>query len=323
MTFTSSSISPLRRQWLIVVGLSMGAVACGGGGSNSLTTPPTTTPPTTTPPAATVYTGVFVDAAVAGLNFRTATQTGITNENGEFSYQENEEVIFSIGAIDLPSVLAKAMLSPLDIFATEDFYDIGVVNLSRLLQTLDDDGIPGNGIRLNENVHTLAAGLNVDFTAVDFAVQVDTLVANGSNTNTMLISAESAVNHLMITLENGMPPTTGCGTDHAKVGYSGELATLAHNVAGTVTVVNNCTLEVSMFNYDGGGPLVYFYGSTDHGYNSDAAFAMGNLLNGRVYQQETLMINLPAGKTLDDFNSLSVWCADFNVSFGQTLLSAP
>lgn len=112
-------------------------------------------------------------------------------------------------------------------------------------------------------------------------------------------------------------PPENCSADHPFVGRSVQLSSLAHGVSGTVTVADDCTLVVDNFNYDGGGPSVYFYGGQNTSYIGADAFSIGPQLNGRSWQNETLTLVIPEGKSLDDFDSVSVWCFDFNANFGD------
>jgi len=41
--------------------------------------------------------GIFLDSPVQGLEYQTRTQSGITNEKGEFNYLEGETVTFLVG----------------------------------------------------------------------------------------------------------------------------------------------------------------------------------------------------------------------------------
>lgn len=49
-------------------------------------------------------TGVFVDAIVDGAAYKTATQSGFTNADGEYNYKEGENVKFSLGGYSLVSM---------------------------------------------------------------------------------------------------------------------------------------------------------------------------------------------------------------------------
>ncbi|MDX1452573.1 MAG: hypothetical protein R3183_08435, partial [Oleiphilaceae bacterium] len=69
-----------------------------------------------------VQTGRLVDSAVAGIQYRTATQSGVTNRHGEFAYLAGETVTFSIGDINLPAVPAGAVITPLDLANADNPY---------------------------------------------------------------------------------------------------------------------------------------------------------------------------------------------------------
>jgi hypothetical protein len=289
----------------------------GCGGSSSSTEPVSNNLPSI-PTAPLTYTGIFLDAAVEGLNYTTESQSGKTNVDGEFIFQLNEDITFSIGDIVLPSVKAATYITPLDIYSTEDISQLEVVNLLRLLQSLDVDGDPSNNIQISDTSHQLATGLTLDFAALDFEQQVADLIANSNVLNQELISADMAIDHFQQTLDGlNNQGVTSCGTAHAKIGYSGDFETFAHNVSGKATIIDDCTIEISQFSYDGGGPDVYMYGAKDHDYNSSSAFSLGPKLNGRVHNNESFLIKLPNGKTLDDLTGLSVWCVDFAADFGH------
>jgi len=112
--------------------------------------------------------GIFLDSAVEGLNYRTTSQSGITNTAGEFIYQENEQIIFFIGDIDFPQVVAQDIIMPLDVFNVTSSEDISVINMARLLQSLDIDADPTNGIVIDQMAHNSAMNMTVDFSAADF-----------------------------------------------------------------------------------------------------------------------------------------------------------
>jgi len=268
-----------------------------------------------------VETGIFVDSAVSGLNYTTDTQSGITNTEGEFNYVEDETVTFSIGDIIFPEVVALPTLSPLDVFATEDINDTSVVNMLRLLQSLDVDGDAENGIEISDQTHQLATGFSVDFTDTNFEEMVQDLVANSNGVYTSLISQEQATTHFAQTI--GEETGSGCASTHSKIGYTGEFTTFDHDVAGTATIIDDCTIEITNFTYDGRGPAVYFYAGIDHDYNADTAFEIGDFLTGTAFDNETVRITLPEGRTFDDLTGISVWCVRFNADFGNVEFSAP
>ncbi len=299
---------------LISSALALCLTACG---SDSSTSEAPITPEPALPEVST-YTGQFFDSAVAGLNYKTASQSGQTNQLGEFQFQDKESIIFSIGGIALPSTVANLYLTPLDIYQTRDTNQIEVINLLRLLQSLDADGDASNGIEIEESVHQLAANLTIDFSASDFEQQVADLISKSGAVNQELISATMAIDHFKLTLnEIGQSNLSSCTKEHEKIGHTGFFSTFAHNVSGKATVIDDCTIEISQFSYDGGGPDVYFYGAIDHEYTSVDAFPMGQKLDGKTYDNARIFIKLPQNKSLDDLNGLSVWCTEFQANFGQ------
>lgn len=112
---------------------------------------------------------------------------------------------------------------------------------------------------------------------------------------------------------------TNCSSSHSKVGQTGLFSTFDHGVTGNLTVIDDCTIEISGFSYDGGGPQVYFYAGTNSNYQSPDAFRFSKLLTGTSFSNKTVTLVIPVGKSLDDFNSLSVWCVDFNANFGDVV----
>lgn len=283
--------------------------ACGGGSSSS-------DQPIASPTSPEIFTGQFVDSAVQGLTYSTASQSGITNENGEFKYQSGEAVTFSIGGIVFPEVPSASLLTPLDVFNTDDVDDQRVSNLARLLQSLDVDGNADNGIEISEQSRNLASEISIDFSSNDLSTQVGQLLVNSAGVHQSLISAEQAKYHLQTTLGIDLPVMNDdCTSVNAKVGYSGNFQTLAHNVSGSALINDDCTITISNFDYDGGGPDVFVYAGVNG--NFAEGFKISDKLNGREYNSETLVLTLPDGYDLDDLTGLSIWCVDFNANFGD------
>ena len=93
------------------------------------------------------------------------------------------------------------------------------------------------------------------------------------------------------------------------------MSTRSHGVSGKATVIDNCTLEIRNFNYDGGGlSRVFVYGGV--GGNYAAGFPIGPNLRGTVFVNQTLTVPLAAGD-LDRLDGISIWCIDANANFGD------
>lgn len=150
-----------------------------------------------------VQTGVFVDSAVAGVAYQTSPGnfSGVTSATGQYQFAEGDTVIFSIGAIEFPPVTAKGVVTPVDMAASGNPADQIVVNIAVLLQSLDADGDPGNGISIPAAAVT-AAVQNVTFNQPysSFANEVLPVVQH-TDTNKAVVSEASASAHLAESLE--------------------------------------------------------------------------------------------------------------------------
>lgn len=109
--------------------------ACGGGGGDDA-------------PVVGSQTGVFVDSAVSGLSYETSSGVkGTTDAQGQFKYNPGDNVTFKIGGVTLGTGKASGTVTPAHI--SEGGEDSNkFTNLLVLLQSLDLDGNPDNGITL-------------------------------------------------------------------------------------------------------------------------------------------------------------------------------
>lgn len=181
----------LRRSLMIlyVSCLSVLTSSCGGGSGDN--NPSTTTPET----------GVLLDSPVSGVKYETASQSGMTDTQGQYSYLLGETVTFSIGDIVFPSTKAASVVTPLDMVGKTDLTDTSVINILRLLQSLDVDGDPANGIEISATAQSAATGLTVDFESSTFDTDVANLVANSGSVTSALIDQTTAIDHFKSTLK--------------------------------------------------------------------------------------------------------------------------
>jgi len=151
-----STFSRLIRPFSLSIAAALALSACGGGGGSD-------TPSTT---VVGVQTGVFVDSAVEGLSYETSSGVkGTTDAQGRFKYKEGDTVTFKIGGVTLGSGKAAGTVTPAHIAGGED--NNKFTNLLVLLQSLDTDGDPANGITLpasldGTKIAAVAARLNDD-----------------------------------------------------------------------------------------------------------------------------------------------------------------
>lgn len=167
-------------------------------------------------------TGYLIDSAVEGVAYTVTTKdgqtiTGVTDAAGAFKYVDGEKVVFSIGSIVFPATMGDSTITPLTM--AQGVTGPVATNVAYLLQSLDYDLDPSNGIKIDSKVAQLRAiaafGTNqIDWTqdTATFAnnLQVKTLIAqakalNPDNSNPSLpakpeITPETANKHLTETL---------------------------------------------------------------------------------------------------------------------------
>lgn len=158
--------------------------ACGGGGSSS-------GGGKAPEPSAKTETGIFTDSAVAGISYQTSpgNKSGTTTALGEYNYVEGDTVIFSIGDTELPAVTATGRVTPADMAEGNDA-DV-VTNVLRLLQTLDDDGNPDNGITISQQTLDSFVGKDVEVNQPAGAFETEAQTAIGET----LVTEEEAEAH--------------------------------------------------------------------------------------------------------------------------------
>lgn len=106
-----------------------------------------------------------------------------------------------------------------------------------------------------------------------------------------------------------------------EVGWTGELIGTAHDVAGTAVIVDEQTIEIRDFVYDGGGLNARMFLLVD-GASFDREFELTDNLVGSPSEGETLTLDL-GGASLEDFDLLALWCIPAAVSFGTAKFAPP
>jgi mono/diheme cytochrome c family protein len=108
----------------------------------------------------------------------------------------------------------------------------------------------------------------------------------------------------------------GCGVTHPLVGSTAILQERQHDVGGTARIIDDCTIEITDFTFDGGGIDVRVYGALGGDY--DNGFAIGpDLTRSQSYDGETLTVQLSEDQSLDDLDGISIWCVPVGVDFGS------
>ena len=149
----------LIRMSLLILPLLVVVTSCGGGSSDTPADQKNDTPSTKT--------GVFVDGPVINIGYRTETIESVTNALGEYVYLPGETVTFFIGNLEFPPVPATGVVTPLELAGTTDTSDPAVVNMIRLLQTLDKNGNP-DAIEITEAAKSIATSVDFSLSVADF-----------------------------------------------------------------------------------------------------------------------------------------------------------
>ena len=185
-------------------------------------------------------TGRLIDSSVEGVTYTVTTKdgqtiTGVTDAAGTFKYVEGEKVIFSIGDIVFPATIGDSIITPLTM--AQGGTGPVATNVAYLLQSLDYDLDPSNGITIDPKVAQLKAidafgSSKIDWTqdSGSFAnnAQVKTLITqakvlNPDNSNPAIpakppITPETAEKHLTETLFGSLDTQfvqpEGCAESH-------------------------------------------------------------------------------------------------------------
>ena len=169
-----------------------------------------------------IHEGRLVDAPVEGAGYRSGSLAGITGPAGEFQYQAGEAVRFFIGDIALgEAVQGKAIITPLDLVPGGTLDSPAVINIARLLQSLDS--LPGDArISIPATVRAAAAaqdpGVSGAIEFLDFsddtaftntAAQLVATLTAGYPFPALLVDAHSARAHLQEGLAAAGIPANG------------------------------------------------------------------------------------------------------------------
>jgi hypothetical protein len=101
-----------------------------------------------------------------------------------------------------------------------------------------------------------------------------------------------------------------------QVGWEAELIGSHHDVGGTAVIVDEATIEIRDFTYDGGGVNAHIFLLADGEEFHDSWELTDNLV-GVAFDGETLELEIPEDAPFDAWNLITVWCVPFAASFGD------
>jgi hypothetical protein len=130
-----------------------------------------------------VLTGVFKAGNVAGLDFVSGGQSGVTDSGGRFTCRAGESIAFSLGNVDLGDADCVTVVHAAALTASGSLIDPKSINITRFLLLLDHDQVPTNGIEISAALRSLADSWPaVDFTAADFEGELVRIVSDIAST---------------------------------------------------------------------------------------------------------------------------------------------
>jgi hypothetical protein len=162
--------------------------------------------------------GRLIDAPVQGVRYVSGSLSGITGSGGEFQYEADNSISFFIGDIALGEATpGKSLITPLDLVPGGTLDTPAVINIARLLQSLDS--VPGDAsISIPATVRAAAVQSNEELAAsirfLDFADETafvnaaSQLIASLTAAypyTAVLVDAETAREHLSQSLKRLTP----------------------------------------------------------------------------------------------------------------------
>ncbi|NCV87842.1 MAG: hypothetical protein EBW14_18730, partial [Oxalobacteraceae bacterium] len=162
-----------RSSWAAMLLAALAACGGGGGGGGSAGNSATASSPTVS--------GAWVDFAISGLAYSTASASGTTSSTGGFTYRcpsSCETVTFKVGGTTLGSITGASTISLRDLPGgiTDGTLSESTLRRAQFLITVDADADAGNGIALPAELPTVMANRSLDFNASSFDADLASLV---------------------------------------------------------------------------------------------------------------------------------------------------
>ena len=161
-------------------------------------------------------TGILLDSPISGLRYVCQTPIGsnryITKTDGKFTCPKFSRVDFFIGKIHLGRITLNhtkevEYVTPNMLFkiGITDLKNIKLINFLRLVQSLDTDNNPDNGIDISEEIHNEFDKLEKFLSLADFeedTLENDIFTNIFSKFDKILVSKKQALKHYIKTLKD-------------------------------------------------------------------------------------------------------------------------
>lgn len=159
--------------------------------------------------------GVLLDAAVDGVSYSgNLGSAGVTARGGKYSYHAGEVITFKVGNLELGRAVGAGTLTPADFVGADGLVNDHAKRVLRVLQTLDSDDDPDNGISITPAIRGAITQV------VDLASANDAAILNAVRqarpTVAALVTEDHALRHFAQTLVDHditlAPPAAATGS---------------------------------------------------------------------------------------------------------------
>ncbi|KAM8703020.1 hypothetical protein ACLKA7_005376 [Drosophila subpalustris] len=137
----------------------------------------------------------------------------------------------------------------------------------------------------------------------------------------VVVAVATLLNSLVCQAAGRAPPEPYYGR------YIGQFTNFAHGIKGSIYAVDESTLFVKSFAYDGTGPDAFFWvGKTARPSPEGYIIPYPEEYKGsdppilQAHNNTDIILRLPMGKRIKDIRWLSVWCRRFTVDFGEVFI---
>jgi surface protein len=147
----------------------------------------------------------LIDSAIQGVSYTTNSKSGVTDENGYFTYAPTDtNITFKVGSLtladfNLSNLNSDKKLLPTDIVGVNrnDTTNANVNKFLRVVQSLDNDNNPSNGILIDDNTKNLLTTSKKVFDS-----NISELKSMIENTGKKFVLEKSARDHFKSTLSS-------------------------------------------------------------------------------------------------------------------------
>ena len=231
--------------------------------------------------------GQFKDSNAAGVSYVSGGQTGVTNSQGRFTYEEGKTVAFSVGNVPLGETEGKPLITPVDLVEQGSSRSGPVVSTARFLQGLDQDADPSNGITISQDVQMRAQDWTLDINSDDFDQQLESIKSDLEEEYESFSGFPDET-----TARNHLESTLRCSYSGAYVGTYG--GTDQGNFGILVDASNGSASGIAYSTqYD---EYITLTGTRSISYDQNAAFASGDTDQGTEFSGQFTSVNTVQGR---------------------------